>query len=169
MHRRVTHAAAAVTSHAYSHSHSVERLERLQDPARVVPEDAASLFYYDSAHGDAYIPRQQSSHLSGYDLTATDDNEHHQWRRLDSRGESILSGLDGPGEEEQDRLRKSPESMRQGSSLDRVAEEDADPPAPTDPSDPQLEPEEIEEAIEWELEENGLYAGESWPVYTHMF
>lgn len=158
MHRRVIH-AAAVTSHAYSHSHSVERLERLQDPARVVPEETASLFFCDS--GDAYLPRQQSSHLSGYDLTAPDDNEHHQWRRLDSRGESILSGLDGPGEEEQDRLRGSPESMRQGSSLDRVAEEDADPPAPTDPNDPQVEPEDIEEAIEWELEENGLYLGES--------
>ncbi|KAF8550655.1 hypothetical protein OG21DRAFT_1419383 [Imleria badia] len=48
--------------------------------------------------------------------------------------------------------------MREGVSLDRVAE-DVDLPPPTDPIDPQLEPEDVEEAIEWELEENGLYGG----------
>jgi hypothetical protein len=155
MHRRVAHTAAAVIPRTYS---SVERLTRLQDPARVVPEDAGTIFYYGTE--DAYIPRQESSDISGYDLTGTthDDNEQHHWRRLDSRGDSILSGLDGPGEEEQERMRRSPESMRQGGSLNRVAEEDADPP--TDPNDPQLGPEDIEEAIEWELEENGLYGGE---------
>ena len=152
MHRRVAHTAAAVIPRTYS----VERLARPQDPARVVPDDAAAKFYYNTE--DAYIPRQDSSDISGYDLTTHDDNERHHWRRLDSRGDSILSGLDGPGEEEHERMRRSPESMRQGSSLNRVAEEDADPP--TDPNDPQPGPEDIEEAIEWELEENGLYGGE---------
>lgn len=155
MHRRVAHTVAAVIPRTYS----TERLARLQDPARVVAEETN---YYGTE--DIYVPRQESSDLSysGYDLTTHDDNERHHWRRLDSRGESILSGLDGPGEEEHDRLRRSPESMREGVSLNRVAEEDADPSGPTDPIDPQLEPEDVEEAIEWELEENGLYGGGCW-------
>lgn len=125
----------------------------MHDPAGVVAEETN---YYGTQ--DVHVPRRDSSSdLSGYDVTTRDDNEQQHWRRLDSLGESILSGLDGPGEEE-DRIRKSPESMR--GSLHRVAEEDADPPAPTDPNDTPLEPEDIEDAIEWELEENGLYGGE---------
>lgn len=154
MHRRVAHTAAVVVPHTYS----AERLARVSDPARVVPDNTN---YYGTQ--DVYIPRQDSSDLSGYDLTHNDDNEQHHWRRLDSRGESILSGLDSPGQEELDRFRGSPESMRRGGSLIRVAEEDADPPSPTDPIDPQLEPEDAEEVIEWELEQNGLYGGEPWP------
>ncbi|KAN0080124.1 hypothetical protein V8E55_009690 [Tylopilus felleus] len=150
MHRRVAHTAAVVVPHTYS----AERLARVSDPARVVPDNTN---YYGTQ--DVYIPRQDSSDLSGYDLTHNDDNEQHHWRRLDSRGESILSGLDSPGQEELDRFRGSPESMRRGGSLIRVAEEDADPPSPTDPIDPQLEPEDAEEVIEWELEQNGLYGG----------
>ena len=155
MHRRVAHTTAAVTPHTYS----AERLARLHDPARVVPEDAATKFYYSTE--DAYNAREESSELGGYDLTTHDDHEQHHWRRLDSRGESILSGLDGPGEAEHDRIRGSPESMLQGGSLNSVAEEDAGSPAPTNPNDPELGPEDIEEVIAWELEENGLYGGES--------
>ncbi|KAG8215196.1 hypothetical protein J3R82DRAFT_8731 [Butyriboletus roseoflavus] len=147
MHRRVAHTAAAVIPRTYS----AERLARLQDPARVVAQETT---YY----GREDVPHQDSSpDLSGYDLTAHDDNEQQHWRRLDSLGESILSGLDGPGEDEHERMRRSPESIR--GSLNRVEEEDADPSAPADLNDPQLEPEDIEEAIEWELEENGLYGG----------
>lgn len=153
MHRRVAHTAAVVPR-----TYSTERLTRMQDPARVVSEETN---YYYGTEGDHFPQQDTSSDLSGYDVTTHDDNEQQHWRRLDSLGESILSGLDGPGEEEQDRMRHSPESMR--GSLHRVPEEDADPPAPTGPNDPQLEPEDIEEAIEWELEENGLYGGESSP------
>ncbi|KAG9311115.1 hypothetical protein JVU11DRAFT_9025 [Chiua virens] len=148
MHRRVAHTTAAVIPRTYS----TERLSRLYDPARVIAEETN---YY--GEENVAIPTQESSELSGYDLTTHDDDEHHHWRRLDSRGESILSGLEGPGEE-LDRMRRSPESMHHASSLNRVAEEDADS-APTDPNDERLEPEDIEEAIEWELEENGLYGG----------
>jgi len=49
--------------------------------------------------------------------------------------------------------------MRRTGSLDRVVEEFAEPPAPTDPVSPQLEQEEVEEVLEWELEESGLYGG----------
>ncbi|KAG6374113.1 hypothetical protein JVT61DRAFT_4757 [Boletus reticuloceps] len=147
MHRRVAQTTTVV-------AHSAERWTRLHDPARVVVADTN---YYGSE--DIYIPPQESSNLGGYDLTTHDDNEQHHWRRLDSRGESILSGLDGPDEGEQDRFRGSPESMRRGSSLNRVAEEDANPLPPTESIDEQLEPEDIEEAIEWELAEYGLYGG----------
>lgn len=149
MHRRVAHTVAAVIPRTYS----AERLARMQDPARVFAEETT---YY----GREEVPGQDSSpDLSGYDVTTHDDNEQQHWRRLDSLGESILSGLDGSGEEEYDRMRKSPESVR--GSLNRVAEEETDPPGPADPNDPQPELEDIEEAIEWELEENGLYGGES--------
>lgn len=157
MHRRVTQTTAAVIPRTYS----TDRLARLQDPTRVVAE---ATNYYGAE--DIYIPRQDSSEISGYDVTTHDDDEQQHWRRLDSRGESILSGLDGPGEEELDRMRRSPESMHPGISLNRVAEEDPDPPAPPDPNfNQQLEPEDIQEAIEWELEENGLYTGESCRAY----
>lgn len=152
MHRRVTHTVAAVIPRTYS----TDRLARLQDPARVVTEESN---YYGAEH--VYTPRQDSSEISGYDLTTHNDDGQQHWRRLDSRGESILSGLDGPGEEEHDRMRRSPESMLQGGSLNSVAEESPDPPAPTDSNNQQLEPEDIQVAIEWELEENGLYGGES--------
>ncbi|KAH0833935.1 hypothetical protein J3R83DRAFT_11123 [Lanmaoa asiatica] len=145
MHRRVAHTVAAVAPQTYS----AERLARLQDPARVVAEET-NYYGTEGVH-------DSGSDLGGYDMNTHDDDEQQHWRRLDSVGESILSGLDG--EEEHDRMRKSPESMLQGASLNRVAEEDADTPVPTDSSDPQLEPEDIEEAIEWELEENGLYGG----------
>lgn len=154
MHRRVAHTVAAVIPRTYS----TDRLARLQDPARVAAEETN---YYGT--DDVYIPRRDSSDsVGGYDLTTHDEGQQ-RWRRLDSRGESILSGLDGPGEEEHDWLRGSPESMLQGGTLNRVAEEDADPPASTDPDNQQLEPEDIQAAIEWELEENGLYGGESCP------
>lgn len=150
MHRRVTHTVAAVIPRTYS----TDQLARLQDPARVVAEETN---YYGS--DDVYVPQHGRSDLGGYDLTTPDDHEHH-WRRLDSRGDSILSGLDGPGEEEQERMRGSPECMFSGGPLNRVVEEDTDPLAYADPNSQQLEPEDIEEATEWELEQNGLYGGE---------
>ncbi|KAF9239454.1 hypothetical protein BU15DRAFT_74605 [Melanogaster broomeanus] len=78
---------------------------------------------------------------------------------MDSRGESILSGLDG--EEEHDRMmRRSPESLRHGAPLNRVAEEESTDAMGLDETTGQeLEPEDIEEEIELELEENGLYSG----------
>lgn len=152
MHRRVAHTAVAAA--VIPRTYSTERLVGLHDPTRIITEDAN---YYGTE--DVYIPRQESSDLGGYDLTTHDDNEQQHWRRLDSRGDSILSGLEGPGEEERDRMTRSPESLHRGVSLHRVAEEGADPPASTQPTDAQFEPEDVEEAIEWELEENGLYGG----------
>ncbi|KIJ18098.1 hypothetical protein PAXINDRAFT_72054 [Paxillus involutus ATCC 200175] len=78
---------------------------------------------------------------------------------MDSRGESILSGL---GEEERDRMRRSPDSMRHSSPLNRVAEEedtDAVGLVRVETIGQELEPEDVEEEVEWVLEENGLYGG----------
>jgi hypothetical protein len=151
MHRRVAHTVAAVIPRTYS----TERSARLHDPARVIDEETN---YYGT--DDVYLPRQENSDFSGYDFTTHEDNDQQHWRRLDSRGESILSGLEGSGGEVYDRMTRSPESMLRTGSLDRVVEEFTDPPAPTDPVSPQLEPEEVEEVLEWELEQSGLYGGE---------
>ncbi|KAF9228146.1 hypothetical protein BS17DRAFT_773150 [Gyrodon lividus] len=147
MHRRVAHTVAAVLPQTYPWGSPSRR----QDPARVAVEGT-------NDYGEPYTAQRVSD--SDFDVDTHDYSSTgpHQWRRMDSRSESILSGL--AGEEEHDRMRRSPESMRHSSPLNRVAEEDnTDAVGLVETTGQHLEPEDLEEVIEWELEENGLYGG----------
>ncbi|KAH7882055.1 hypothetical protein F5I97DRAFT_2068851 [Phlebopus sp. FC_14] len=146
MHRRVAQTVAAVLpqTHVWSGSRQAGRIAD-EDNLRN-DED-----YYSRDVADHITAIGQPGAESAYNVNEPYfDYSSCQWRRMDSHGESILSGLSG--EDGQERMRKSPESMRRGSSLGRVAEEgqiDAGEEVDVDP----------DEAVEWELEQNGLYGG----------
>ncbi|KIK98271.1 hypothetical protein PAXRUDRAFT_824018 [Paxillus rubicundulus Ve08.2h10] len=152
MHRRVASTVAAVLPQTYSWGNS----SRPQDPSRVAVEDVPDTNDYGIE--ESYIARHRASDSdSDVDTHEYSRNAPQQWRRMDSRGESILSGL---GDEERDRMRRSPDSIRHSSPLNRVAEEeDTEAVGLVDTIGQQLEPEDVEEHIQWVLEENGLYGG----------
>ncbi|KIJ61202.1 hypothetical protein HYDPIDRAFT_177110 [Hydnomerulius pinastri MD-312] len=154
MHRRVAQTVAAVLPQTYAWGSP-----RQWDPARLADEGISGRHDYGSEIAGAGSGRRRTSD-SDYDTDAHDFSSGgpQQWRRMDSRGESILSGLDG--EEEHDRMRHSPESMRRGSSLGRVAEEEAVNAEAVGLIETTIQqPEDPEDDIEWELEANGLYSG----------
>ncbi|KIK17580.1 hypothetical protein PISMIDRAFT_223185 [Pisolithus microcarpus 441] len=151
MHRRVAQTVAAVLPH-YG-------WDGLRDPSRVTNE----AFYA----ADRRRPNSEGSQqgISGGDYHG-DPHDHPdagvaQWRRMDSHGESILSGLSD--DENDNRMRGSPESLRRASSLGRVAEEDDSEDSMALPQTPEYGVEydatDVDEELEWELEENGLYLG----------
>lgn len=105
MHRRVAQTVAAVLPH-YG-------WDGLRDPSRVTNE----AFYA----ADRRRPNSEGSQqgASGGDYHG-DPHDHPdagvaQWRRMDSHGESILSGLSD--DENDNRMRGSPESLRRSSSF----------------------------------------------------
>ncbi|KAI6102987.1 hypothetical protein F5141DRAFT_242972 [Pisolithus sp. B1] len=152
MHRRVAQTVAAVLPQTYY------GWDSLRDPSRVTNE----AFYAANHHRQNSEDSQRG--------TSSSDTDHHgdphdhsgtgaaQWRRMDSRGESILSGF---GDDEHDnRMRGSPESLRRTSSLGRVAEEgDAEELPQTPVYGLEYGAADVDEELEWELEENGLYLG----------
>ena len=80
-----------------------------------------------------------------------------QWRRMDSHGESILSGLSSDSDD--NRMRGSPESLRRGAPLISVAEEDNDNAEEATAYDSPYDAEPSDDDIEWELQQHGLYLG----------
>ncbi|KAI6142377.1 hypothetical protein BKA82DRAFT_4148536 [Pisolithus tinctorius] len=148
MHRRVAQTVAAVLPQTYY------GWDSLRDPSRVTNE----VFYAPDRPRPSESSRRGTS-SSDYHSDHDDhsDTGRAQWRRMDSHGESILSGLSD--DEHDHRMRGSPESLRRGSSLCRVAEEDNAEVSRDQAYDSDYDAADVDEALEWELEENGLYLG----------
>ncbi|KAI6013904.1 hypothetical protein EDC04DRAFT_3145203 [Pisolithus marmoratus] len=145
MHRRVAQTVAAVLPQTYY------GWDSLRDPSRVSDE---ALYAADQPEASQRGTFGSDYHSDPHDHS---DAGRAQWRRMDSHGESILSGL--TDDEHDHRMRRSPESLRRGGSLGRVAEED-DTEAPQDPVyGAEYDAADVDEELEWELEENGLYLG----------
>ncbi|KAL4071597.1 hypothetical protein V8B97DRAFT_408045 [Scleroderma yunnanense] len=143
MHRRVAQTVAAVLPQTYGWGTQ-------RDTARVIDD---RLF---EAH-PTEIFSQRAEANSDVDIAAPYDPSTGtaQWRRMDSHGESILSGLSD--DEHDHRIRRSPESMRRRVSFSSVAEEDN--AEETTAFDPPYDAADNDDELEWELEQNGLYLG----------
>lgn len=143
MHRRVAQTVAAVLPQTYGWGSQ-------RDTPQVINDGL-----FESDHPTRLNQRAATSDSDDSASPYTANTGTAQWRRMDSHGESILTGLsDG---EHDHRMRRSPESLRHGVSLGSVAEEDNAEEATA--YDPPYGAEANDDELEWELGQHGLYLG----------
>jgi len=140
MHRRVAQTVAAVLPQTYGWGSQ-------RDTPRVIN---------DGLDHPTHLNQRAATSDSDDQSANSPNTGTAQWRRMDSHGESILTGLSD--DEHDNRMRRSPESLRRRVSLGSVAEEDnAEETTAYDP--PYYDAEASDDELEWELEQHGLYLG----------